>query len=603
MSGKKVVLLGDIGTDHNGFPPTPVTAGSPDVLIDGKPIARVGDPLAPHSKPKHPPHPRAIASGSSTVLINGIPAAVTGSTISCGGVTIGSGSVVIGDTYSPVPFSGTSPSQASGKAKPANGSADSLAVSGQSHLANGTNSSSPRPGDTQTTLSNPAVATKGKNQSDLAPGMKNAKANGREASMQEAGNTLRIGIFFDGTGNHKYNDRKLTNRDVTNVGKLHDLYRDQSSRGTVQSIYIPGPGTSDGQQTQDGFETQEHTLNMALGVGNEGGHSRITEAVLNTRQALGQGDFDKVVFDVFGFSRGAALARHFVNLVHQWPQTLRIPTFRSAFSGDEMLSFENIPAFPEDVIAEVNFLGIFDTVGSFYLPGNNKNLDFNLNLAAASTKRVVHLTAHHEIRKHFPLSSVMDARGNGPSHFTEKPLPGAHADVGGGYENPDKDFENIEKIILGIHSGLADGGHTQRTAISQLEQKYAKPGRTVVAVPQPNGDIHVQERRRTRKELAIYALHQMHRYAVECGVPLDGLDPSSDDYALPESLRRSLNEWKSSGMALDAAKQYLGEYIHTSHDPHYSLSNPPHPTGRREIYTNSPAKAEKPMEIADHAVN
>lgn len=99
MSGKKVVLLGDIGTDHNGFPPTPVTAGSPNVMIDGKPVARVGDPLAPHSKPKHPPHPRAIASGSSTVLINGIPAAVTGGAISCGGVTIGSGSVVIGDTH------------------------------------------------------------------------------------------------------------------------------------------------------------------------------------------------------------------------------------------------------------------------------------------------------------------------------------------------------------------------------------------------------------------------------------------------------------------------------------------------------------------------
>jgi uncharacterized Zn-binding protein involved in type VI secretion len=101
---KKVVLLGDLGTEHQGFPPTPVIAGSPDVLIDGKPVARVGDPLAPHSKPKHPPHPRAIAAGSATVLINGIPAAVTGSAVSCGGVTIGSGSVVIGDTLRPRRF-------------------------------------------------------------------------------------------------------------------------------------------------------------------------------------------------------------------------------------------------------------------------------------------------------------------------------------------------------------------------------------------------------------------------------------------------------------------------------------------------------------------
>jgi len=68
----------------------------------------VGDPLAPHSKPKHASHPRAIAAGSATVLINGIPAAVTGSVISCGGVTIGSSSVVIGDVHSPAPFSGIS---------------------------------------------------------------------------------------------------------------------------------------------------------------------------------------------------------------------------------------------------------------------------------------------------------------------------------------------------------------------------------------------------------------------------------------------------------------------------------------------------------------
>jgi uncharacterized Zn-binding protein involved in type VI secretion len=93
---KAIVLLGDPGMDHQGFPPTPVIAGSPDVLVDGKPVARLGDPLAPHSKPKHPPHPRTIAAGSSTVLINGKPAAVTGSAVSCGGVTIGSGTVVIG---------------------------------------------------------------------------------------------------------------------------------------------------------------------------------------------------------------------------------------------------------------------------------------------------------------------------------------------------------------------------------------------------------------------------------------------------------------------------------------------------------------------------
>lgn len=86
-----IALLGDLGSDHDGFAPTSIIGGSPDVLLDGKPVARLGDPLAAHSKPKHPPHPRAIASGVASVLVNGKPIAVTGSGISCGGVVIGSG--------------------------------------------------------------------------------------------------------------------------------------------------------------------------------------------------------------------------------------------------------------------------------------------------------------------------------------------------------------------------------------------------------------------------------------------------------------------------------------------------------------------------------
>lgn len=94
---KHAAKVGNIGTDHEGFHPTAITAGSPDVLIDGIPAARVGDPLAPHDKPNHPPHPRKIASGSSTVLVNGKPLAITGGSVDCGGVIIGSGTVVVGD--------------------------------------------------------------------------------------------------------------------------------------------------------------------------------------------------------------------------------------------------------------------------------------------------------------------------------------------------------------------------------------------------------------------------------------------------------------------------------------------------------------------------
>lgn len=94
---KKAATIGDIGTDHDGFPPTPIIEGSQDIIIDSKPAARVGDALEPHAKPSSPPHDRVITTGSTTVFFNGKPAALTGSRVECGGIVIGSSSVIIGD--------------------------------------------------------------------------------------------------------------------------------------------------------------------------------------------------------------------------------------------------------------------------------------------------------------------------------------------------------------------------------------------------------------------------------------------------------------------------------------------------------------------------
>lgn len=106
---KHAAKIGDIGTDHDGFPPTPIIEGSPDVFIDGMPAARVGDALAPHDKPNNPPHPRKIAAGSSTVLVNGKPLAITGGAVDCGGVIIGSGTVIVGDEFKQVESSVIAP--------------------------------------------------------------------------------------------------------------------------------------------------------------------------------------------------------------------------------------------------------------------------------------------------------------------------------------------------------------------------------------------------------------------------------------------------------------------------------------------------------------
>lgn len=98
-SKQPAARVGDIGSGHDGFPPTPISSGSGNVFTNGKPAARKGDSLIPHAKPKHPPHGRSIAEGSSSVFINGKPAARVTDGIDCGGnVSAGSGNVFIGDS-------------------------------------------------------------------------------------------------------------------------------------------------------------------------------------------------------------------------------------------------------------------------------------------------------------------------------------------------------------------------------------------------------------------------------------------------------------------------------------------------------------------------
>ena len=66
-------------------PPTFIIMGSENTIAQGLAIARIGDIVAPHikygSKRTHNP---AVASGSPTVIVNGLAAAYEGSLITCG---------------------------------------------------------------------------------------------------------------------------------------------------------------------------------------------------------------------------------------------------------------------------------------------------------------------------------------------------------------------------------------------------------------------------------------------------------------------------------------------------------------------------------------
>ncbi len=85
--------VGDLSTGHESFGPQTITAGSPDVMINGSPAARLGDAMSSHGSPSTTsPHSGTISSGSGTVFVNGVGIARIGDDVSCGGV-IAKGSV------------------------------------------------------------------------------------------------------------------------------------------------------------------------------------------------------------------------------------------------------------------------------------------------------------------------------------------------------------------------------------------------------------------------------------------------------------------------------------------------------------------------------
>ncbi|WDG57294.1 PAAR domain-containing protein [Pseudomonas chlororaphis] len=114
MSGKPAARVTDpTACPLPGHGTNPIVSGSPDVIFDGLSAARQNDVSACGSP---------IVSGvSSSVFINGQPAATLGSIGAHGNVIIGgSGTVIIGDTFvpatvSPIASLGTSTAPYSGR--------------------------------------------------------------------------------------------------------------------------------------------------------------------------------------------------------------------------------------------------------------------------------------------------------------------------------------------------------------------------------------------------------------------------------------------------------------------------------------------------------
>ncbi|RFA27250.1 hypothetical protein CAI21_14470, partial [Alkalilimnicola ehrlichii] len=204
----------------------------------------------------------------------------------------------------------------------------------------------------------------------------------------------QFGVFSDGTDNNRFRDREHETKRPTNVAKLYELYP-QVDSGAISRFYVPGVGTR---------ESEDRTFFDMLDLGIAHSLGRRIATILQRMQTFYK-EFPLAKYgylDLFGFSRGAALIRALVNVVHRINRTQ--------------------PDYWGGLTVVIRFVGLFDTVGSVGRPGNNRNNNIlsrigfpgpvilDLNPHAAQT--VYHLTARDEVRENFPLSSIKAADGS-----------------------------------------------------------------------------------------------------------------------------------------------------------------------------------------------
>lgn len=230
-----------------------------------------------------------------------------------------------------------------------------------------------------------------------------------------------------------------------------------------------------------------------LGTGSTGIYAKIDRAMAEINEWLrsdvydqdhGSGDitittheFTKIVVDVFGFSRGAATARHFIHHVLNGTRTvvtflprnvlnpfrpIHLQTYqlrkRTLKLNIEMSGFE----VKEDAV-QIGFAGLFDTVSSYVVATTSDVNILHLD-AVKEARKVYHLAAAEEHRACFSLTNIQSAlsSGTGEQYF----LPGVHSDVGGGYRDLDDgggeteiyELMNDDKKTIVIYQSLAIGG-------------------------------------------------------------------------------------------------------------------------------------------------
>ena len=493
---------------------------------------------------------------------------------------------------------------------------------------------------------------------------------------------LYIGMFFDGTGNNRFNSESLyytkvkgnndriksseiptqlsftltpekikekdiskiniSNRDsywnpYSNIVKLHDLYKEKSetdlrtkkNKYTLKQ-YVEGIGTEKYKEDSVG--------GSSMGRGDTGIIAKVERGIKDlVKEKIAPLPKDKkiykIVFDVFGFSRGAAAARHFCNEVKKpayyvtrtkrdpydkYDRNARILTdekdlvkHAGGILGAELNKIGLKPYEETYNNIEIRFLGLFDTVVSDLVVKENIGYkltpffngipiiaqeyleDIKTNISGLGIKKVFQIRANDEWRANFAYTPTEDG-------YTLYML-GAHSDIGGGYAELDKytsilgffdatkGGEEIFKQQEKVRKYFIDNNYCKENEI-WFEKIYehtsgfyieSSPTETTPIYEKISGHYILKTSRYISNKYSLVPMYVMLQKAIDYGVPFykNYKEAADDDADVKNSFEHEIPDTEEFKML----REYLKEMLDISKKKdeeedeskkNYSLSSP-----------------------------
>jgi uncharacterized protein (DUF2235 family) len=327
------------------------------------------------------------------------------------------------------------------------------------------------------------------------------------------------------------------------------------------------------------------------GVGNKFEYDPIVQTLGGATGLGAAGVVDKAYLDIirvyrpgdrifiYGFSRGAAIARLLARAIDQRGAPKTIWTWR--LLGRHWTLWQSRLKQGSDTDVPVKVLGCFDTVGAFGIGKNIAGIDFQkLDLFKDLTvpdnvEQAYHMVALDETREEFS-PTLMDPDPIKPPRIVEVWFAGDHANIGGGWGTTklsDLTFDFLLKKVSSGYAhdtGMTPGDESWGMYLSAANANKVAPEEIEAAgaygiQPEPLGQLRLW-----KSAVYVYKPRVLPHHAVLSETVFERMTQAAPLYA-PASLFNLHEELNSKRESIDAAVSKLKETQSVSSQEHDAI--------------------------------